>query len=276
MTFNSYLNLNLSKFEEIIEYYLDFLDDFSSNNFPYEKNLKFKGIATKFINCLYENTYLDKNKQEEYFDSIDIFNDSLSTYWRRIENRTMLERFLIGTPNYQRVKNEFETIYSKTLDLINVANKTLEHRRKRLDINDFYNPENSNKSKIKKLILEAIDLISTDISLTEKSRKRLIEYLNNVLSNLDSEHTDWTKIIGKIKETIIVLGALGSFIGVASPLFMAKEKLEETTVVIEKTSINLNYKVINETFNLNEIKNLNSTNSFVLQLEENIDTKEKN
>lgn len=267
MTLNTYLKLESDSFDEITDYYLNFLNEFSANIFPYDKRLQLKGTASKFINCIYRTAYLNQEKQNEYLKLIEDFNNSLIQFERRA-NRSKLGKILFPITNNLRVKEEFEKLYSFTLDIINEANKTLEYRYKNIDINDFYRPENSNKTQIKKLILEAVDLIDQDTALTKKSKTELIKYLNKIVKKLDSEHINWTDIIGKIKETVIILSALSTIVGDVSPLFKAKEKLEETSVVIEKTSVNLNYKVINETFNHTEIKNLNSSSSIILQLEE--------
>jgi hypothetical protein len=268
MTFNDYLNLSSNNYQEISNYYLSFLEEFSAKKFPYEKKLQFKGTATKFLNSIEDLTYLRKEKQEEYIKIIDQLNESLSIYDKR-SKRSRVISLIFPPQSSHRIESEFGIIYDRTIELINDANKTLKHRNGNLKINGFYEPKNSNKVQIKQLILEAIELIKQDNSITEKSKKQLLDYLNKVLTNLDSDYTNWTDIIGKIKETIIVLGALGGFIGGISPLFEAKEKLEQTTIVIEKTSINLNYNVINETFNHNEILNINPSNSYILQIGNN-------
>ena len=81
---------------------------------------------------------------------------------------------------------------------------------------------------LKSLINEAIGLINEETSITPKSKKQLVDYLTKVLTGLDGKHTDWTKVIGRVKETIIILGALGSVVGGLSPLILAKDKLEES------------------------------------------------
>lgn len=268
MTFNDYLNLSINDYQEISNYYLNFLEEFSTKKFPYEKKLQFKGTATKFLNSIEDLTYLQKEKQEEYVKIIDQLNESLDILNRR-SKRSRVLNLIFSPQRSHRIESDFGILYDRTIELINDANKTLKYRNRNLKINGFYEPKNSNKAQIKKLILEAIELIKQDNSITEKSKKQLLDYLNKVLTNLDSDYTNWTDIIGKIKETIIVLGALGGFIGGISPLFEAKDKLEQTTIVIEKTSINLNYNVINETFNHNEILNINPSNSYILQIGDN-------
>ena len=274
MTLTSYLNLDTDNFNEIIDYYLNFLNEFSSNKFPYEKRLQFRGIAKKFLDCIYQLSFLSKEKREEYLQIIDQLNVNIVNFERR-ENRPVLAKLILPNLSDFRIKEEFSKLYSLTLEFINDTNKTLEFKNKSIEINEFYKPQNSNKEQLKKLISEAIELINEDNSITEKSKKELVKYLDKVLKKLESEHINWTDIIGRIKEIVIVLGALSTIVGNITPLFQAKEKLEETSKVIEKTSINLNYKVINETFIHSEIENLNSSSSVILQLEEN-NKKDKN
>lgn len=271
MTFNNYLNTDSENYESITEFFINYLTEFSSKDFPYEQQIQLKGIAGKFIDTIDSISYVSSDKKKSFSDKINSFNDELR-YYKRYQNFSIIKKLLfpLKHKNINGVQDSFENIFSASLEFINEANKTKSSRDNHIKLNGFYKPENSNKKQISKLIKEAIELIEEDKSLTEKSKKELINYLNKVLKNLEREHTNWSGIIGKIKETIIVLGALGSFAGGISPLFQAKEKLEESTTVIEKTSVNLNYTVINETFNYQEIKQISNGNNVILQLEENI------
>ncbi|MFA6581000.1 MAG: hypothetical protein WCS79_04285, partial [Paludibacter sp.] len=108
------------------------------------------------------------------------------------------------------------------------------------------------------------EIIKEDYSLKEKTKKSIIEYLEIALNELDREYVNWTKFIGRIKETIIVLGALGTFTGeFVSPLFNAREKLENATTVIQNTSINVNYNVISDTFNIQNIHQISSIKNLI-------------
>ena len=86
--------------------------------------------------------------------------------------------------------------------------------------------------------------------------KYVPEILMNALEELESERINWTKFIGKIKEATIVLGALGSFASGTTGIFDAQSKLDQTTTIIQQTSININYDVIGKTFNIQNVKSI--------------------
>lgn len=168
---------------------------------------------------------------------------------------------------FAAIQDSFQDLYSKTIELLNEAtDKTM--RFDSLKINDFYKPDNSNKNKIKELILEAIGIIEADDSLTEETKKSIIDYLNTAIIELERERVNWSRFLGRIKETVIVLGALGSLVGGVSTLINAQEKLEQTTIIIQKTSANLNYNVLNQTFNIHNIQHIESLTQ-LLELPEN-------
>ena len=180
--------------------------------------------------------------------------------FRYIDNRSFLYNFLLASSKARRlsrIQDLFQDLYSKTLELVNEATEKTMYFDS-LKINDFYKPDNSNKNKIKTLISEAIEIIEVDSSLTEKTKKNIVDYLNTALKELDRERVNWARFIGRIKETVIVLGALGSLVGGASSLYHAQDKLEQTTIVIQKTSANINYNVLNETFNIHNIQHIES------------------
>jgi len=269
MTFNEFLNIESDNSDIIFDYYLSYLLELSTKDFPYEEQLKLKGISGKYINCIEKITYISKEKRENYKSLIDEFIVEIRNY-RRIKNSSKFITALFFSRKNKifHIQEIFEEIYSQTLEYINEASRSTEYSTDNLKINDFYKPENSNKKLIKKLIQEAIELIVDDQTITEKTKKQIIDYLNRVLKRLDFEHTNWSKIIGNITEIILVLGALGSFVGGITPLLQAKEKLQESTVIIQKTSINLNYNSINETFNIQNIEQIGELNTTILQLKQ--------
>ena len=118
------------------------------------------------------------------------------------------------------------------------------------------------------MTLEAIGIIEVDDSLTEETKKSIIDYLNTAIIELERERVNWSRFLGRIKETVIVLGALGSLVGGVSTLINAQEKLEQTTIIIQKTSANLNYNVLNQTFNIHNIQHIESLTQ-LLELTEN-------
>lgn len=72
----------------------------------------------------------------------------------------------------------------------------------------------------------------------------IIDFIDKALKELDGDRTNWTSFLGKLKEIIIVLGALGSLAGGIS-VISAREKHEEAEQVVSQTSIIINCKIIN-------------------------------
>lgn len=270
MTFAEYINLDSENFEEISKYYLDFLQELSKNNFSYDDQLHFKGSAEKFLNSIDKVTGIDKDSKEKYSDTIERFIQRLKWY-RRWKNPSILlfpvKPFL--SDKFLLVQNNFEDVFSQTLNLINESNKRKEYRTNSLKLDGFYDPEKSDKRKVKELLIEAVELISSEETLSEKTKKQLISYLNKVIRELDYTYTNWTSVIGKIKETIIVLGALGSIAGGVASIDKIKNKLEETNEEIKRTSVNINFKTLNETYNIQKNEQLQEINNTILKLEEN-------
>ncbi len=261
MTFNEYLNLEIDDSLQIFEYYLKYLEELSSKNFPFDEQLKLKGAGGKFINSIDKTTYINQEVQSEYLKLIDELQLELRKYRRR-NSVSNISRLLLMPQKRTLlfvIQESFQKLYSMTLELINESkNKT--NYFDNLKVNDFYKPDNSNKQKIKELINEAITLIKNDDTITSKTKNSIIEYLEISLRELDKEKVNWTRFLGRIKEVIIVLGALGSLVGGMNGLFNAQEKLEQTTTIVQKTSVNLNFNILHETFNVNYLHDSSSIN----------------
>ena len=274
ITFNEFLNTSAEDSQKIFDFYLNFLGELSVKNFPFDEQLKLKGAGIKFLNSIDTTTYIDAKKRAQYFSLLDKFQNELRLYRQRVNDKWIFKFVNQGNTKTRlfRLQDSFQEFYSTTLELINEAtDKT--YYFDDLKVNNFFKPDNSNKPKIRDLVNEAIVLIRQDESLTEKSKKNIIEYLEKALVQLDYERVNWIKFIGRIKETIIVLGALGSFAGGANLLFEAQDKLEQTTIIIQKTSINFNFNVLNQTFNVQNIQHIESINN-LLELPENKDIQE--
>jgi len=261
MTFNEYLNLGIENFSQIFEYYLKYLEEFSSKNFPFDEQLKLKGAGNKFINSIDRTAYINQERKSEYLKIIDELYYDLRKY-RRIDFSVDVLQLILGPSKKSlllKIQDSFQNLYSFTLELINET-KYHDNYYDNLKINDFYKPDMSNKQKIKDLINEAIKFIKDDDTLSKKSKNIIIDYLDLTIKELDRENVNWTRFLGRIKEAIIVLSALGSIVGGATAIFTAKEKLEQTNIIIERTSINLNYNILNETFNVSYIHDSSSIN----------------
>lgn len=269
MTFNEYLKTDNSNSQIIFDYYLNFLEELLNKKYPFEEQLKLKGAANKFLSALEVKLIYLSSKKDNYEKLITNFQSELSIF-RKWNNVSFFYTLFYSKYNKKRIifriESSFQELYSTTVELINEASNKTEYFDD-LKVNDFYKPDKSNKVKIKELINEAIELIKEDITLSEKSKNKIIEYLEKAIKELEKEYVNWTRFLGLVKETIIVLGALGSFAGGAA-LFKAQEKLEETSIIVQKTSININFNVISETFNIQNVQQINSINK-ILQIPEN-------
>ena len=110
----------------------------------------------------------------------------------------------------------------------------------------FYNlyiPEKADSVSAETLIQEAIQIIQDDFSLTPEARQKIIAQLETALSSL--RKGDLKDFFGTIKETIIILGALGSIAGgYYAAVTQAESKINDAVDILEKTSINQNFKTL--------------------------------
>jgi hypothetical protein len=91
-----------------------------------------------------------------------------------------------------------------------------------------------------------LEILSKDSTLGDKQRNNLIKQLNKILNNLKSVKPNWSYYFGDMHQTIIILGALGSFIGGTTgvlSLMEANNKLIQATQIINTTSINTNIQL---------------------------------
>jgi hypothetical protein len=276
MTFNEFIELEFDNSSEIFGYYLNYFDELSSNEFPYSEFLKLNGAANKFIECIRSLTYLQKEQIDEYKLLTNELKNSIRIFQKGKNRNKILVLFFPIEHRKQDVQDIFADYYTKTVELINTATEE-SIKRNDLKLNGFYQPQNSNKKKIKELIEEAVGLIEDDQTITEKTKKQITDYLNKAIRELDDPNTNWSKFVGRIKEIIIVLGALGSLVGDVSPLFQARDKLEESTIIIQQTSININYNILSKTFNSNTVQKIapfESTDKLLGQKNSDVDEKD--
>jgi hypothetical protein len=272
MTFNEYVITPNENIKEISEFYLNFLLELTSKGFPVEEQMKLPGASTKFINSIKGTMHIKDNEKEEFETLVDLLISALRKYSRTKDDSKILLVLFPNRRQYIFKANEMlGDIYSMSLDFASKVAVFNNYRSNELELNGFYQPKNTNKDEVKRLIIEAIELIKAEDTITEKAKKQIVEYLERVLRSLDYSYVSWTSVLGNIREVIIILGALGSFAS-GFAIFQAKEKLEETTTVIQKTSINLNFNSINENIvikNQNILNQINTTFQLAEKVEEN-------
>lgn len=280
MELQEYIKLDIKNHKDrelIFEAFVQTLSNLPDDDFSYQKILLLKNFSEKFWDALREKRYYDEEKKKNIFEPIDKLRQ-ISRQKESLKTKSRLSRFLYSMKNNPaRLKFElediFENLLNESIKLIN-GSKEFEYLNTHLDIGEFYNPKNSNKNKVKRLLNEAIELLNEDESFKEKHKRKIISFLEGAINELDSDYTNWTDFLGKLKEAIIVLGAVGSMVGGIAAI-NAKDKIEEATDIISKTSITLNYKIIEETFNINNVKQIEQINN-VLQVEESYSVKDDN
>ena len=217
-----------------------------------------KSFSIKFYDSI-ENINNDLvSEKEDYFNKIDDFLRVCKKLRGTHSIISSFTEFILGRSYkyYQRVCSRYHSdLYSSTLSLYANAIKNKE-KEYHFELSGFFQPNKSNKKLIKSLILEAMELIENDQTLTSKSQKKIVAYLTKVLNELDLEKTNWSELLGRTKEIIIVLGALGSMTGGLVGAALALEKLETATEVIEKSSINGDFNSISNIIQIDTIKSI--------------------
>lgn len=79
LTFNDYLNTNPEDSQIVFSFYLNFLGELSSKNFPYEEQLKLVGAGLKFTNTISKISYVKGETIESYSSTIHQFRHWNST-----------------------------------------------------------------------------------------------------------------------------------------------------------------------------------------------------
>jgi hypothetical protein len=270
MTFNEYLYTDAQDIEVIFNYYLGFLGELSSANYPEDKQLQLKGSSDKFLNSIERFTYFETYKREDYQELMDDLIKELQEL-KNIERKSFLLKMLPFFNNRKkqiyRIQDVFHEVYSATMSLVNDAIQK-DYIYDKLELGDFYDPTKSNKTEISELIKEAIELISEDASITDSSKKALNNHLEKAIRDLNSERTNWTRFFGKLKETSVLLAALASMAGNANLLYDAINKLEKAAIVVRKTSINISYNILNEVFNVQNMQNIGLLKNTILKIED--------
>jgi hypothetical protein len=273
MTFNEFIDLNprnTQGSELIFESYLTYLTDLSKQEYPIRDLVLFKSYCDIFLNAIYYKRIISNEVKENY----KLIGDKLINNVKqrnKIANKWAILRLLFPKYNQknlnQIISNSYEELLTKTIELLNMA-KEFDSFDDHLELGAFYTPDNSNKAKICDLINEAIELLKQDTTLNEKCKKKIVDYLTKALNELISKHPNWTLFLGRLKESIIILGAIGSFAGGLS-VIAAKDKIEKAAEVVQQTSITISFKSITQTFNIQNVPRLENFQN-ILKLEEHI------
>jgi len=239
---------------------LKYLDKIKSQDFEYELMIPLRGILNKFSNCADFHGVEDMELNDAVNAFINIVNQT--TYQPTEATQGSNFKNIFGGPQKKNFFNEtnapifekFQQLYNSLIATYNLV-KDGKPKSRDLELEGFYNPNNANKEKAKKLIIEARNQVDRNDSLSEKSKKAITDFITKALVEFEKPNSNWTLIFGRLKEVNSVLNALGSLaIGIkgADAIGLAKQKIEEAVMVIDQTSVNINYKTMNHIFKIDE------------------------
>ena len=261
---NKILSLNENSnndFQLCYNYLKEYIENIKVNDFNNDNVIDLKALIDKFIQ-FGSNINVDSQKAtvelNDYADKLE--KSCYDVTFGETPRDSDITRNLI----YQHLYSNFLKVYNKINFYFRNSKEEL------LEFDGLINYDISNKKKAIKIIQEALDLVETDSTLSDKSKKRIKKYLSDTIQELINPKTNWTNFFVKTAEVIIVLGALGSLTGgieAGSNLLEAKNKIETAKEEIVKTSINLNYMNVENTFNIS--KPIEIENNKILMLEQN-------
>lgn len=248
--FDHFLNTDITNYRVIFECYMNLLSSLSNDNYSINNLLKLNGSASKFIKCI--NLRLKETESNnDYLIIVGLLSNNIKQYHIR-ENRP---GFLATSKT--KLIDSYENVYKLTMELINKFNSS-QTETFDIKLNGLFTPELIDKTQIKQLINDAIDLIEKDQTLSSKTKNKITIYLKKVIQLIDDSDSSWALVLGALKETIIILAALGSIAAGISLIIPAKDKLVQTTNIIEQSSITINYNTLNQTFNNSQKLEYNS------------------
>lgn len=239
---------------------LKYLDKIKIQDFEYELMIPLRGVLNKFSNCADFHGVEDMELNDAVNEFINVVNKT--TYQPNERTDTNAIKNIFGGAQRKNLINEtnapiyqkFQQLYNSLIATYNLV-KDGKPKSRDLELEGFYNPNNSNKSKAKKLIVDAKNQIDRNGSLSEKSKKAITDFITKALVEFEKPNSNWTLIFGRLKEVNSVLNALGSLaVGIkgTATIGLAKQKIEEAVMVIDQTSVNINYNTMNHIFDIEE------------------------
>lgn len=240
---------------------LKYLDKIKVQDFEYELMIPLRGVLNKFSNCADFHGVEDMELNEAVNEFIDVVNKTTYVPNEAADPAGAFKNIFGGQQKKNPINETNAPIFQKFQQLYNALIATYnlvkdgKPKSRDLELEGFYNPNNSNKEKAKKLIIEARNQIDRNNSLSEKAKKAITDFITKALVEFEKPNSNWTLIFGRLKEVNSVLSALVSLaIGIkgADTISLAMQKIDEAVMGIDQTSVNINYKTMNHIFDIEE------------------------
>ena len=245
---NDFLVLDERKFDDFqsaFEYIKKYIADYQQNDFNPEKISDLEGLIDKFLQFGTPIKNEISGLSSQLLGSATKFLDYVHKY------KTSGSSEMTFQKRYQDFYSNFLTAYNKISFFLRFNNPDNEY----LNFDGLISYDICNKRTAKSLIEDAIELIKEDLNISQKSKDNILNYLTDAINELTNPKSNWNKIWSRMTEVIIVLGTLGAIISgvdAGHNLLAAKNKLEKAKDTIVKTSININYFNIEQTFVINQ------------------------
>ena len=223
-----------------------FLDTIASKNYQDPRLYLLEGMVDRLCKCARKHVKLEPYNLKAACEAANKFVNAGLLYHRRqnsSQHDLTLMLFPFATPaaTRHRCARLHHNLYTRISEIYNKASTALDTNNDQLNLYDFYAPDTSNKQTAADLIQEAISLVDSDRSITQDARDRITSHLKTALAELQKNRPNWPRFFGKMKEAIIVAGAIGSIVGAGCAMYRVWQKLDQAVTAIEQTCININY-----------------------------------
>lgn len=250
------LYFDYKKCYQSLKHYIENIKEskFSADNTPYLIAIVDKFLQFADINSIDLINYPELMRQ--YSEKLIYTCNPLTNEQQQSESDVSI------TANYHNLYSMFFQIHNK-IDYYFRSNTN-----EFMEFGGLFDYSKSNKKRIILSIQNAIDLLEKDTLLSEKSKHIIIKYLSDSIKELNNPKTNWNGFMKKVSEAIIVIRALGSIvccIDASNNLLKAQSEIEGAKKMATFTSINLNYTVIEQTFNMGS--NIEIENNQIIQIE---------
>ncbi|WP_375562156.1 hypothetical protein ACE193_06290 [Bernardetia sp. OM2101] len=228
---------NRANLDSIFSYVDSYLNEIQSSDFAINKVNILDTIINKYIDCcshLLDNDLVLLDNMKKYTDQLKTevvvspspISINLSSHYSILSSAISSLIPLSFSFRKQRniaIKRAFNLLYS---EFIATYKRVLENSHY-IEFEGYFNPDNTSKDRIKFLIEKCIRLIEEDTSLKKGSKNKITKEFEIILSQLDSNNSNWAVITGKIREAIFILGALG---GIATGAINIINKVESSDI----------------------------------------------
>lgn len=219
----------------------------ASSGTKYTSLLPITALVDKFLRAVKKFAYIKQEKKDtaRRLCAELLEQQRHSKYYDHVRSWGLFALLLGRRSKKAKANQGFEKalgkLYSTLADIHNEATIKENSRHRSMRFFEFYEPDGADREGALECVKTAIELIDRDETLSDRAKKKIIRHLNDALYELRKSEPDWTVFFGKMKEAVIILGALGSLIGGVTDLTQARSELEEAMDIVGSTAVDQSY-----------------------------------